>query len=85
MMAIENLHNELQHAKPDREFKDSRTKRFQILYTLLNCPEFCSKIILRSTSNIRAFDSPVKPTSNWIKHPPLEKYFNNPENVSEIV
>ena len=82
MSAIDNFHNELQRAAPDKEFKDPRTKVFQIFRILLSSPEFCSKITLLSTANIQPSDIPVEPTENWINHSPLDEYFKNPENVS---
>ena len=82
MNAVDNFHNELQRAAPDKEFEEGRPKVFQIFRVLLNCPESCSKIISRSTANIRPSDFPVKATGDWINHSPLDVYFKNPENVS---
>lgn len=82
LVALENFHNELQRAAPDQEFDEDRTKVFQLFRVLLECPEFCSKIILRSTANIQPSDFPVEPTENWINHAPLDVYSKKKENVS---
>ena len=82
MSATDNFQNELLRAAPEKEFKEDRQKIFQIFRVLLDCPEFCSKIISCSTANIQASGFSVQPTKNWINHSPLDVYFKNPENVS---